>query len=132
MCRKIIWTARINMYMCRTNSTITRMRYVPNYVNNRNKYVYMSNKFYKLSEQRIVRTEQIYMNYRSKYVYVWNKLYKRMDQIIHPMEQIFTIMKQILQWNEYSPSRNEYSIKRNKYSLRWNNLQWFFSLMQNK
>jgi hypothetical protein len=54
---QIIWTVGTNMYVCQTNYTNyqnkTFERIGKNYMNYWNKYVYVSNKFYKLTEQNI-------------------------------------------------------------------------------
>jgi hypothetical protein len=51
-------------------------------MNRRNKYVYVSKKFYKLSKQNICTYQTNYTNCRNKYVYMSNKFYKLLEQNI--------------------------------------------------
>jgi hypothetical protein len=57
-------------------------------MNRRNKYVHVSNKFYKHPEQKIYTYQTNYMNRWNKYVYVSSKLYNFQTKTFVHTEQI--------------------------------------------
>jgi hypothetical protein len=64
-------------------------------MNNQNKYVYMSNKFYKLLEQNICTYQINYMNFQNKYVYMTNKFYKLSKKYLYVQIKLYELLEQI-------------------------------------